>query len=238
MDENAIHYCCPHCSGSFPVGEDSEEYLIPCPHCGQTLDLTELEPVGPDAEESPRERFAGVDIDEGITDVRPGGAPDPTAKAIENAILSASASAGNAAAAGLRVFRRIRRAFSPSTTSSPLDCSSASKSATIQCAAFVPSKTAPGKTVKDPVVVPHPSVGARMEDGLTAFREGRAEEAVAIFRRAAGKGDRTAMMALAGCLLKGVGTPPDRLAAQLWQSKAGATPAEVEEVFRSFTPME
>ena len=238
MDENAIHYCCPHCRGSFPVGEDSEEYLIPCPRCGQTLDLTELEPIGLDTEAPPKESVAGLVIEESITEVRPGGVADPTAKAIENAILSASASAGNAAAAGLRVFRRIRHAFSPSTTSSPLDCSSASKPATIRRAAFVPSKTSPGKTVKAPVVVPRPPVGASMEDGRTAFREGRVEEGVAIFRRAAGKGDRTAMMALSGCLLKGVGTPPDKLAAQLWQSKAGATPAEVEEVFRSFTPTE
>lgn len=238
MDGSIIHYSCPHCGNRFPVEDDSEEYIVPCPGCGQSLDLTELEPAGPETGCPPQESFAGLTIEETITEVRPGAAPDPTARAIDNAIRTASASVGNTAAAGLRAFRRIRSALSPSTTSSPLDCSSASKSATIQCAAFVPSKTAPGKTVKDPVVVPHPSVGARMEDGLTAFREGRVEEAVAIFRRAAGKGDRTAMMALAGCLLKGVGTPPDRLAAQLWQSKAGATPAEVEEVFRSFTPME
>lgn len=40
---NELTYRCPHCRKNFRVGEDSDAYLVPCPHCGFELDLTELD---------------------------------------------------------------------------------------------------------------------------------------------------------------------------------------------------
>lgn len=42
---DSLHYACPHCGKPFFVDEASEEYLVPCPGCGERLDLTELDPL-------------------------------------------------------------------------------------------------------------------------------------------------------------------------------------------------
>ena len=41
---NSIRYLCPNCGTCFEVPEDSDDYLVDCPGCGNQLDLTELEP--------------------------------------------------------------------------------------------------------------------------------------------------------------------------------------------------
>lgn len=44
-EDDSLHYACPHCGKPFSVDEASEEYLVPCPGCGERLDLTELNPL-------------------------------------------------------------------------------------------------------------------------------------------------------------------------------------------------
>ncbi len=225
---NDLTYRCPHCGESIHVDEDSDDYLVPCPHCGTELDLTELEP------EAPPTALSGVSIEETVTEIRPGTGPDPAAKAIQNAIAGASAAAGNVAAAGLRTFRKIQGSFSarnPSAAGSK--CPPAPGSGLSLGAAFAPARADPVETAAVKAAATKPPAGAGFAEARAAFAARRFAEAVAIFRQTAAKGDRDAMLALAGCLLKGVGGRPDLLSARLWQSRAKATASEVEAALRA-----
>ena len=228
---NEMMYRCPYCRKNFRVGEDSNEYLVPCPHCGQELDLTELEWKV----QSPE--LSGIVIEETITEIRPGTESDPAAKAIQNAIDGASMVAGNVAAAGLRTFRKIQDSFFQKKASSEESTRPTTPgSRPALGVAFAPAHADPveaaamkEKNAKSPTY-------AGYAEARAAFAEQRFAEVIAIFRRAAAKGDRDAMLALSGCLLKGLGGRPDLLSARLWQSRAKATVAEVEAVLRALYP--
>ena len=43
--EGMVSFRCPKCGGMIAVQEDSDAYLAECPTCGETIDLTEIEPV-------------------------------------------------------------------------------------------------------------------------------------------------------------------------------------------------
>lgn len=229
---NELTYRCPRCGESIRVGEDSDDYLVPCPHCGMELDLTELEP------EMPSSALSGVFIEETVTEIRPGTKPDLAAKAIQNAIVDASMVAGNVAAAGLRTFRKIQGSFSSKNTSAAGSNGPVLGSGLVLGAAFAPARADPVEAAAVKAAAPKPPAGASFAEARSAFSERRFAEAVAIFRKAAAKGDRDAMLALAGCLLKGVGGRPDLLSARLWQSRAKATAAEVEAALRALGPVE
>lgn len=55
-------------------------------------------------------------------------------------------------------------------------------------------------------------------------------------RRAASRGERNAMLALAGCLLKGIGCTPDEFSSLFWQSRANAGADEMTSVLRILDP--
>ena len=223
-----LSYRCPHCGETLLINEDSDDYLISCPVCGTQLDLTELEPESTDS------TFAGVAIEETVTEVRPGTGQDPAAKTIQDAIAKTSAVAGNVAAAGLRTFRKLQGSFARSMAPSiapkrPV----VSGSALTLGAAFAPARKDPVEMSIAKTVTVKPPVGAGFQEACAAFSEGRFADAVAIFRQAAGNGNRDAMLALAGCLLKGIGGRPDLLSARLWQSRARATASDVEATLQS-----
>lgn len=43
-EDAGLCFSCPHCGTRFSVPEESDEYLVDCPGCGESVDLTEVEP--------------------------------------------------------------------------------------------------------------------------------------------------------------------------------------------------
>ncbi len=43
-EDAGLCFSCPHCGTRFSVPEESDEYLVDCPGCGESVDLTEIEP--------------------------------------------------------------------------------------------------------------------------------------------------------------------------------------------------
>lgn len=242
QDGGNLIYRCPHCSEGFAVEDDSDAYLVQCPSCGKTIDLTELEPEAMPLEAPQETTFGGLTIEETIRDVRAGSAPDPAAKAIENAISSASAAAGNVAAMGLRTFRRIQASLGKAdTVASCAEAPAESLPPEVRMG-FSPVESHAGRSDAAP------PASLVFEDWTAAFRAGRYAAAIAIsqktgpkgalaecrqkVRRAAASGDRDAMLALAGSLLRGIGCPADSISAKFWQNRAKASSAEFAGVLK------
>ncbi|MBR1608206.1 MAG: hypothetical protein IJ678_01150 [Kiritimatiellae bacterium] len=258
MDE--LTYLCPHCGAAFGVGDDSEEYLVSCPGCGKTVDLTELEPE-PENRAAPETPSAGgedcIDIDEVVFESGGSAKPDPPAVAVQSAIQSAAATASVIAAAGLRSFRTLARKFGSLQASKtpaspnrivlkqpnpqpieirPVPADTPSKSALALASSFAPATADASESV---LVAPPPAVtssaAATAGAGFAAFAEGRRAEGVAAFRDAAKRGDREAMIALSACLLRGIECRPDLLSARLWQNRAKATQSDIDAMLRTLS---